>query len=844
ESFFIMNREAKSVSYKVKRKISDQQYQLEKTVDAEEYSAFNAILKHVEPRLFRCISISEDAEEGIYTIVAVKHNPQKEAIVDEAAEYVEPNHSIINTLPQLVNGHTSNNGREIILKWDSLEVAGKQNEYRIELLKDQALYKTYRTKENQLVLTNLPQGEYVAKVRAINSAGQFSEELIIAFSTTYKIDGLHARPIVFGIELHWQLPALITTEAYTEIWYSDVDDRTKTSKLAVLPYPQSSYTLNGLSVGDELFFWFRLVDADGNQGKFSYTLKGRTSDSADDILGYLQDQITTKEINSDAVDEIIEQAKKNIYFDDVVTAEDVDKIIEQSLENTKEKVDEIIAGSDTVNSLNQKTENSELDSKLLELSKITADRTIYSETQTNRVSIDKNYAEMILQKISEVTNSKQLASQYLSLVVQNEMAKAEFLLSQIAQATTDNAFAREIHSLTASFLENEASIKSLKETVTNEFESTARSIEKMHSEFSDDANRFNADLILSKMAQATGDAQLAQQYLSLLVQNEKAKAELILSQLAQTTSDKAIVHEITSLSASFLDNSASVNEMKEAVADIDGNVKSQYTLTTEAIKNGKKVVSGFTSVNDGETSEFLIQADKFAIVNLKNGQIVMPFIIANGKLIFDGDMIGTGTVSGNKLVAGTSIQAPIMKGGRIESGHFAGGSINIGNGNFNVDSKGNLYAKSGRFEGTVYADKIEGDIATFYTMDKPGTLVIPPAKFERELVFYSTTMKGGSFPSGNKNRASPGRVRIYVDGNLKHTTSTLYATNAIPNIGINGFGGVFVAGYFYSFIEFSTHIAYSFTIPPHTSPTVEIRVENGAYIEGKINMLASRVGRH
>ncbi|OYQ81794.1 hypothetical protein B9T19_03790 [Ignatzschineria sp. F8392] len=997
ESFFIMNREAKSVSYRVKRRLAGDCYQLDKVVDAEEYSAFNAVLKHVEPRLFRCISISEDAEEGVYTIVAVKHNPQKEAIVDEAAEYIEPNHSIINTLPQLVNGHTSNNGREIILKWDSLEVAGKQNEYRIELLKDQALYKTYRTKENQLVLTNLPQGEYVAKVRAINSAGQFSEELIIAFSTTYRIDGLRARPIVFGIELHWQLPALITTEAYTEIWYSDVDDRTKASKLAVLPYPQSNHTVSGLSVGDELFFWFRLVDADGNQGEFSYTLKGRASDSADGILGYFQNQITTKEISSEAVDEIIEQAKKEIDFDDVVdpgdidkiierakeeisfndiaTSVDIDKIIDQSLTNAKESADEIVKESGIVSNINQKVGSAELDAKLLELSKVTADRAIHAETQTNRVSIGDHYAEMILQKISEVTNSKQLASQYLSLVAQNEIAKAEFLLSQIAQATTDNAFAREIHSLTASFLENEASIKSLKETVTNEFEataktidqlkanvdetiqseinnvneviaekeeatvksveklqtdindldhnlsaeivlsklsqvtgdsqlsqqvfaliaenerakaelllsqlaqttdtkalvqevlsltaeylenraeveefrkatatefestarsidkmhsefsseanklnadlilskmsqatgdaqlaqqylsllvqnekaqaefvlsqlaqttktealvqeisalsasflenrakieefrkatatefeSTARSIEKMHSEFSSEANKLNADLILSKMSQATGDAQLAQQYLSLLVQNEKAQAELILSQLAQTTDTKALVQEIRSLTASFLDSRASIDNLQkimveenqslasditnvkasikeqesritqnaEAIVNTDGTVKSQYTLTTEAIKNGKKVVSGFTSVNDGETSEFLIQADKFAIVNLKNGQIAMPFIIANGKLVMDGDMIGTGTISGDKLVVGTSMKAPIIKGGRIESGHFAGGSINIGNGNFNVDSKGNLYAKSGRFEGEVFAKKIKGGI--------------------------------------------------------------------------------------------------------------------------------------
>lgn len=45
-----------------------------------------------------------------------------------------------------------------------------------------------------------------------------------------------------------------------------------------------------------------------------------------------------------------------------------------------------------------------------------------------------------------------------------------------------------------------------------------------------------------------------------------------------------------------------------------------------------------------------------------------------------------------------------------------GGSINIGNGNFIVDSDGNMTAKSGAFEGTVYANKLLGDVVRVITI--------------------------------------------------------------------------------------------------------------------------------
>ena len=54
-------------------------------------------------------------------------------------------------------------------------------------------------------------------------------------------------------------------------------------------------------------------------------------------------------------------------------------------------------------------------------------------------------------------------------------------------------------------------------------------------------------------------------------------------------------------------------------------------------------------------------------------------------------------------------------------GDIKAGNINIGNGAFTVSRNGDLYAKNGRFEGTVYADKIEGDVLKFFPFTRVKT---------------------------------------------------------------------------------------------------------------------------
>src|SRR5699024_7040961 len=105
--------------------------------------------------------------------------------------------------------------------------------------------------------------------------------------------------------------------------------------------------------------------------------------------------------------------------------------------------------------------------------------------------------------------------------------------------------------------------------------------------------------------------------------------------------------------------------------------------------------------------------------------------------------------------------APIIKGGRIESGHITGGRIDIGNGNFTVDPDGNLTAKSGVFDGLVKAEKIEGDVVSV----KRGVTQVElgPEKFNRDIMisYFTVGRRVNTFNSAFGNRV----VSFFLNGN-------------------------------------------------------------------------------
>nr|WP_227505068.1 DUF1983 domain-containing protein [Klebsiella aerogenes] len=170
------------------------------------------------------------------------------------------------------------------------------------------------------------------------------------------------------------------------------------------------------------------------------------------------------------------------------------------------------------------------------------------------------------------------------------------------------------------------------------------------------------------------------------------------TQQTQATTISALSQQQTNLTAQVGGQSAELQELKKTVVE-NGNVSSTWMVKMETNSNGKKYAAGIALGIDGKNlqSQFLVQADRFGLINTSNGNTTTPFVIENGVAYINAAVIKDGSITNAKI------------GGEIRSDNFVNGSNGWrigkdGSSQFNnVIVRGHVEAESGSFKGTIDA---------------------------------------------------------------------------------------------------------------------------------------------
>lgn len=267
------------------------------------YGVWSLSTQQVTSQLFKALSVKEESK-GKYTITALQHEPQKEAIVDNGAKF-EPKETTIRNLSK-VNGSNVNYGDDgINLTWDVLSSPNEIFTYEVKLYRGGALFRTYLDlKEPKLSLDNLPNGSYTAEIRARNQRGQLSDPVTRSFEINLNIPRFVTKSLLFAIELDWDLPKTFTPGFSTEIWRSNTNDISTAVKVATLPYPQSNYVINGVPLSTGYYFYLRGVDKQGNKGEFTEAVFGEADHNPDNLLNAIEGKITKSHLGQELINSI------------------------------------------------------------------------------------------------------------------------------------------------------------------------------------------------------------------------------------------------------------------------------------------------------------------------------------------------------------------------------------------------------------------------------------------------------------------------------------------------------------------------------------------------------------
>ena len=265
----------------------------------EAYGVWSLSAQQVTSQLFKALSVKEESK-GKYTITALQHEPQKEAIVDNGAKF-EPKATSILSVPQVSNiGVTVNPDGSISFAGD---VTGGNGviKYDFRIYKDGALYdiRLGQTSPN-LNLDGLENGEYSVLIQVKNEKGQVLSER----TQTFVIDkppaptGVRVTGGLGNITLEWDW---INDATATEIFVSETDDIKTATRLTRVTAKMYSHEVGAKQVR---YYWLRHTRG-VNVGPFSQQ-SGLRGESAVDIDAELE--VLNKKLSQNIVNEVIDTA--------------------------------------------------------------------------------------------------------------------------------------------------------------------------------------------------------------------------------------------------------------------------------------------------------------------------------------------------------------------------------------------------------------------------------------------------------------------------------------------------------------------------------------------------------
>ncbi|WPN95825.1 DUF1983 domain-containing protein [Pseudomonas sp. MUP55] len=253
---------------------------------------------------------------------------------------------------------------------------------------------------------------------------------------------------------------------------------------------------------------------------------------------------------------------------------------------------------------------------------------------------------------------------------------ADLAVERKTRASENDAMAQQLLTLSAQVGDNRSSLTVLEQVVASNREASAAQITQLKSDLSavDQRATGNAQAITSLDTKVTNlDGRITSQAssneaLRASVRGDNGSGDLAgaikawESTAAISTEKKVRASEIEAqakvsetLQSSIGQTSASVQSVSETVVQLNGKVLAQTTMKAQTIVDGRRVVSGLAFGANGDQSEFLIFAQRFAVVNEISGKVDPMFVIENGQAIFNTAIISKAFIE--QIILGMSLRS-------------------------------------------------------------------------------------------------------------------------------------------------------------------------------------------
>ncbi|HBO6210685.1 TPA: DUF1983 domain-containing protein [Pseudomonas aeruginosa] len=563
-------------------------------------------------QLYRVMSTKRD-ENGQWTINGLQYEPSKFDHIDTGARLEERPISIIPVTTvqppasvTLSSRWTIDQGLAVstmTITWPAVEGAVA---YDVEWKKDSGNWiRLPRAGTTSVDVTGIYAGGYLARVRAVSA---FDITSVWKSSILTQLSGktgappavayLRTQSRVFGIGLEWGFPAGAEDTQRTEIWYGTTTDREQAKKLGDFAFPQAAHEMQGLAAGVSFFFWARLIDRTGNIGAWYPAGAGTNGQSSSDQTEYDQ------------------------YFSDRIS----ESALNQGLKDKIGEIDDL------------------------------------SEKVTDLLNNSTAYDPAKIYSKGDVVYHNGRLYQWSSNTSGNIAPPSEAYWTDIGQISA------EVGALAARVEQNTTNIGVIDGKLTAQAESINGLVAQVTPDAAGDTDwgagdsNVYAGTVTVQSVSADADLATAIRVDSVKVSVDANAAAIVTEQQARASADNALASNIQALSATVGSNTAAIQQVSQAQTSTDGQLSAMWAVKMQVTAGGQYVAAGIGLGIENEAgvfqSQFLVDVNRFAVVNTANGQLTAPFVIQNGQTFISQALIGTGWIT-NAMI-GNVIQSTAL----------------------------------------------------------------------------------------------------------------------------------------------------------------------------------------
>ncbi|PKH12594.1 host specificity protein [Pseudomonas sp. 43NM1] len=562
--------------------------------------------------------------------------------------------------------------------------------------------KVPRTGELMAEVRGIYSGQYLARVRAISALNVASiptnsvlTDLLGKTGAPPAVSFLTASTLLFGIGLKWGFPAGAEDTQRTEIWYSPTTSLEQATKLSDLAYPQKDYTLQGLAAGVTFFFWARLVDRIGNVGPWypaGLGVMGQSSSDAADILEMIAGKISESELGQHLLDRI-----------DLIDGSGPGSVNER-LQELQDEIGDLVDALEYVPTDAYVRDNTVRvgDNLWTAIVDVPANadgsngppNANFWVNSGQSIRTANGVAAQVTQNTAAITtvdgkttaNAQQISGLQTALTGKASVDALNSLSGTVtqqggaitAQGTAITGITSRLGTAETGIAGQAQALGTLDTKVTNIDGKVNAQATKLDGVFvqvnptlAGDSEGFaGSDQIYvgvwSEQSARIEDGVALGQRVDVVSASVGANAAAIQTEtLARSSADSALASQIITVQAVANGASAAVQTVSQAQASTDGKLTTMWSVKMQLNAQGQYIAAGIglgiENTGAGLQSQFLVSADRFAIVNGINGALSVPFAVQNGQVFMNSafirqadilNLIITGVLQSGDYIAG------------------------------------------------------------------------------------------------------------------------------------------------------------------------------------------------